>query len=178
MNQCGYCKKANSINLIPVTVVSRGKRIHSMTHYHCMLKWRRIAVITVDTFRITDRQAQYLSARTESDAASKRKWNLLHKKTSLTSERLSTELPTQVSGAKQQRTHSNIRGIPDVSVQWHEHQFFVLRALRIGKTKKEIAEALCVTTSAIRMLLMRLRREYNVQTNDELLALFYEQEKS
>lgn len=65
-----------------------------------------------------------------------------------------------------------------MNVQWRENQFFVLRALRIGKTQKEIAQALYVTPSAIRMLLLRLRREHNVQTTEELLDKFFEQDKS
>lgn len=63
-----------------------------------------------------------------------------------------------------------------MSAEWRQHQFFVLRALRIGKTKNEIAQALYVSPDAIRMLLHRLRREYGARNDKELIAKFYGEE--
>ena len=64
-----------------------------------------------------------------------------------------------------------------MSVRWHENQFFVLRALQIGKTKQEIADALCVGRGAIYMLLSRLYKEHGVKNEDELLDLYFKDEQ-
>lgn len=51
----------------------------------------------------------------------------------------------------------------------HAHDYFILRALAIGKTIGEIAAALCWTVRSLHVTLNRLRRQYKVRRTRDLV---------